>query len=139
MPENATIEESTPEEDDKFGFVSKGMPTPQNKSMTVECTAPAGIVNFGNTCYAAAALQVFNHLRAILGRDELKVDMANFENEQNDACETLGCLLNMFPIVECEVVVRSSTTCNKCHEVSEQNAVETILPLPIGNSLQEAM
>ena len=114
------VEEETAKEDtgmshDKFGFVSKGTPTSQDDSMAIECIAPIGIANCGNTCYAAATLQVFEHLYVVLGRNKPEVDMSNFDNEQNDACETLGRLLNMFPIAECEVVIKSSVICTGCN------------------------
>ncbi len=95
-------------------------------------------MNIGNVCYAAAAIQVLEHSCAVLGRDRPEVDIDNFKNEQSDACETLRYLLNLFS-VECEVVVKSSVTCRKCKITSDNATVETILPLPIDNSLQEAM
>ncbi len=67
MPEGMAME------GDEFGFVSKGTPTPQDDPVTSgedSANKPQGIANLGSTCYAAATLQVFAHLYAVLGKDK---------------------------------------------------------------------
>jgi hypothetical protein len=57
--------------------------------------APDGILNEGNTCYASAAIQIYQKMCQVCCIPTGNIDTKNFKNEQSDSCEALRLLLEL--------------------------------------------
>jgi ubiquitin C-terminal hydrolase len=71
------------------------MESENNLQVNLQEVVPDGIVNRGNTCYASAAIQIYQKMCQVCCIPTENIDTKNFKNEQSDSCEALRLILEL--------------------------------------------